>query len=111
MAWDLPGRALHGGKEDLHDFIRSFGGSNRYILDLLGEEVLAGLPVAEREFMLKTSVLAEMAGPLCDEVVGGGVPERFCTSWPAPTCSSLRSTRMVGGIVTITCSPTCCSTS
>ena len=59
------------GKENVHDFIRSFGGSNRYILDLLGEEVLAGLPVAEREFMLKTSVLAEMAGPLCDEVVGG----------------------------------------
>jgi LuxR family maltose regulon positive regulatory protein len=58
------------GKEDVHDFIQSFGGSNRYILDLLGEEVLAGLPVAEREFMLKTSVLAEMAGPLCDEVVG-----------------------------------------
>ena len=59
------------GKENVHDFIRSFGGSNRYILDLLGEEVLAGLPAAEREFMLKTSVLAEMAGPLCDEVVGG----------------------------------------
>jgi LuxR family transcriptional regulator, maltose regulon positive regulatory protein len=60
-----------GGKEDVHDFIQSFGGSNRYILDLLGEEVLAGLPVAEREFMLKTSVLGEMAGSLCDEVVGG----------------------------------------
>jgi len=59
------------GKENVHDFIQAFGGSNRYILDLLGEEVLAGLPAAEREFMLKTSVLAEMAGPLCDEVVGG----------------------------------------
>jgi LuxR family transcriptional regulator, maltose regulon positive regulatory protein len=59
------------GKDDVHDFIRSFGGSNRYILDLLGEEVLAGLPVAEREFMVKTSVLGEMAGSLCDEVVGG----------------------------------------
>ena len=47
------------GKENVHDFIRSFGGSNRYILDLLGEEVLAGLPAAQREFMLKTSVLAE----------------------------------------------------
>jgi LuxR family transcriptional regulator, maltose regulon positive regulatory protein len=60
-----------GGKSDVHDFIQSFGGSNRYILDLLGEEVLAGLPVAEREFMLKASVLGEMAGSLCDEVVGG----------------------------------------
>jgi len=57
------------GKEDAHGFIRSFGGSNRYILDLLGEEVLAGLPEAEREFMLQTSVLKEMTGSLCDEVV------------------------------------------
>ncbi len=32
------------GKEDVHASIRSFGGSNRYILDLLGEEVLARLP-------------------------------------------------------------------
>jgi LuxR family transcriptional regulator, maltose regulon positive regulatory protein len=59
------------GKEDAHGFIRSFGGSNRYILDLLGEEVLAGLPEAERAFMLETSVLSKMTGSLCDEVVGG----------------------------------------
>jgi LuxR family transcriptional regulator, maltose regulon positive regulatory protein len=59
------------GKEDMHGFIRSFGGSNRYILDLLAEEVLASLPEAEREFMLETSVLCEMTGSLCDEVVGG----------------------------------------
>jgi len=58
------------GKEDARGFIRSFGGSNRYILDLLGEEVLAGLPDAEREFMLETSVLSEMTGSLCDAVVG-----------------------------------------
>jgi LuxR family maltose regulon positive regulatory protein len=59
------------GKEDAHGFIRSFGGSNRYILDLLGEEVLAGLPEEERAFMLETSVLSKMTGSLCDEVVGG----------------------------------------
>jgi LuxR family transcriptional regulator, maltose regulon positive regulatory protein len=59
------------GKEDAHGFIRSFGGSNRYILDLLGEEVLAGLPEEERAFMLETSVLSKMTDSLCDEVVGG----------------------------------------
>jgi LuxR family transcriptional regulator, maltose regulon positive regulatory protein len=59
------------GKADVSGAIESFGGSNHYILDLLGEEVLAGLPEEEREFMLKTSVLGEMTGPLCDEVVGG----------------------------------------
>jgi LuxR family maltose regulon positive regulatory protein len=58
------------GKEDVHGSIASFGGSNRYILDLLGEEVLAGLPERDREFMLMTSVLSRMTGPLCDAVVG-----------------------------------------
>jgi LuxR family maltose regulon positive regulatory protein len=59
------------GKEDVHASIRSFGGSSRYILDLLGEEVLARLPDNERRFMLETSVLGRMTGPLCDAVVGG----------------------------------------
>src|SRR5215208_3495978 len=48
----------------------SFGGSNRYIVDLLGEEVLAGLPEDTKEFLLRTSVLRRMTGPLCDAVVG-----------------------------------------
>jgi LuxR family maltose regulon positive regulatory protein len=59
------------GKVNVHASIASFGGSNRYILDLLGEEVLAGLPEDERRFMLETSVLSRMTGPLCDAVVGG----------------------------------------
>jgi LuxR family maltose regulon positive regulatory protein len=57
-------------KEDKRAFIASFGGSNRYIVDLLGEEVLAGLPEEVREFLLKTSVLRRMTGALCDAVVG-----------------------------------------
>jgi LuxR family maltose regulon positive regulatory protein len=59
------------GKDDVPGSIASFGGSNRYILDLLGEEVLAGLPEKDRAFMLQTSVLSRMTGPLCDAVVGG----------------------------------------
>ena len=48
----------------------SFGGSNRYIVDLLAEEVLASLPEDTKEFLLETSVLRRMTGPLCDAVVG-----------------------------------------
>jgi ATP/maltotriose-dependent transcriptional regulator MalT len=55
----------------VHASISSFGGSNRYILDLLGEEVLAGLPEYDRQFMLQTSVLSQLTGPLCDAVVSG----------------------------------------
>jgi LuxR family transcriptional regulator, maltose regulon positive regulatory protein len=57
-------------REDAHAFIASFGGSSRYVLDLLGEEVLAGLPEETREFLLRTSVLRRMTGPLCDAVAG-----------------------------------------
>jgi LuxR family maltose regulon positive regulatory protein len=57
-------------RENTHAFIESFRGSSRYIVDLLGEEVLASLPGDVREFLLMTSVLRRMTGPLCDAVVG-----------------------------------------
>ena len=58
-------------KEDKHAFIASFRGSNRYIVGLLGEEVLAGLTEEVRQFLLMTSVLRTMTGPLCDAVTDG----------------------------------------
>jgi LuxR family maltose regulon positive regulatory protein len=58
-------------KEDKHAFIESFGGSNRYVVGLLGEEVLAGLDENVRRFLLETSVLRRLTGPLCDAVTGG----------------------------------------
>jgi LuxR family maltose regulon positive regulatory protein len=57
-------------KEDKHAFIESFGGSNRYVVDLLGEEILARIPEEVRAFLLETSVLEKMTGSLCDAVVG-----------------------------------------
>src|SRR5829696_232498 len=57
-------------KEDKHTFIESFRGSNRYIVGLLGEEVLAGLTKEVRQFLLRTSVLRTMTGPLYDAVTG-----------------------------------------
>jgi LuxR family maltose regulon positive regulatory protein len=58
-------------KEDKHAFVESFGGSDRYIVGLLGEEVLAGLDESVRSFLLETSVLRRLTGPLCDAVTGG----------------------------------------
>jgi LuxR family transcriptional regulator, maltose regulon positive regulatory protein len=55
---------------DKHSFIESFRGSNRYIVGLLGEEVLLNLPEDVRRFLLETSVLRAMTGPLCDAVTG-----------------------------------------
>jgi LuxR family transcriptional regulator, maltose regulon positive regulatory protein len=57
-------------REDKHTFIGAFKGSDRYIVDLLAEEVLAGVQEDVREFLLRTSILRRLTGPLCDAVVG-----------------------------------------
>jgi LuxR family maltose regulon positive regulatory protein len=56
------------GHEDAAGFIRSFSGSDRFVLDYLVEEVLGRQPPAVGEFLLRTSILDRMCGPLCDAV-------------------------------------------
>jgi LuxR family maltose regulon positive regulatory protein len=56
------------GHEDAADFIRSFSGSHRFVLDYLVEEVLGRQPLALRGFLLRTSILDRLCGPLCDAV-------------------------------------------
>lgn len=58
------------GREDIHGFIRSFTGDHRYIVDYLVEEVLERQPEHVRDFLLQTSILSRMNGPLCDAVTG-----------------------------------------
>jgi LuxR family maltose regulon positive regulatory protein len=58
------------GRDDLHDFITDFTGSNRFILDYLTDEVLDKRPPGTREFLLQTSILDRLCGPLCDAVTG-----------------------------------------
>ncbi|MGO4268380.1 LuxR C-terminal-related transcriptional regulator [Paenibacillus sp. TAF58] len=58
------------GREDIPAFIRSFAGDNRYIVDYLVEEVLQRQPDHVRSFLLQTSILDRLHGPLCDAVTG-----------------------------------------
>ncbi len=58
------------GREDVPGFIRAFAGDNRYILDYLVEEVLQRQPERVRNFLLQTSILDRLSGPLCDAVTG-----------------------------------------
>ena len=51
-------------------FIEEFGGSSRHVADYLSEVVLENLDDRTREFMLATSVLERLSGPLCDAVTG-----------------------------------------
>ena len=58
------------GREDLSAFIRDFTSSDRYILDYLVEEVFARQPAEVQDFLLQTSILKRLSGPLCDAVTG-----------------------------------------
>lgn len=56
------------GRKDPSGFIRGFKGDNRYIADYLAEEVLSRQPEHLRNFLLQTSILGRLCGPLCDAV-------------------------------------------
>ena len=57
------------GRADLPGFIKAFTGSSHYVLDYLIEEVFERQPAEEQDFLLKTSVLDRLCGPLCDAIV------------------------------------------
>ena len=56
---------------DLETFIDSFGGTNRFVLDYLMEEVLNQQSPAIQDFLMETSILEQMCGELCDAVRPG----------------------------------------
>jgi len=58
------------GHRDPAGIVAGFSGSRRYVLDYLAEEVLDGQPPELRAFLLETSVLERLSGPLCDAVTG-----------------------------------------
>ncbi|MGI8476023.1 MAG: helix-turn-helix transcriptional regulator, partial [Thermomicrobiales bacterium] len=56
--------------QDVPAFIRTFAGDHRYVVDYLVEEVLQRQPDGVRSFLLQTSILDRLHGPLCDAVTG-----------------------------------------
>lgn len=59
------------GQSDQMGFVTAFTGSHRFILDYLTDEVLERRPKGTRRFLLQTSILDRLCGPLCDAVTGG----------------------------------------
>ncbi len=49
--------------------VASFSGSHRFVLDYLVEEVLQQQPASVQTFLLRTSVLDRLSGPLCAAVL------------------------------------------
>ena len=60
------------GRDDVAGFIAGFAGDDRYVVDYLAEEVLARQPERVHTFLLRTSILGRLSGPLCDAVTGQG---------------------------------------
>ena len=58
------------GRDDLRSFIAGFAGDDRYIVDYLVEEVLQRQSEDVRQFLLQSSILDRLSGPLCDAVTG-----------------------------------------
>ncbi|MGW8181956.1 MAG: LuxR C-terminal-related transcriptional regulator, partial [bacterium] len=55
-------------RKDVFKFIEEFSGTNRYILDYLLEEVMAGQPPVIQQFLLYTSILERLTAPLCEAI-------------------------------------------
>jgi LuxR family maltose regulon positive regulatory protein len=72
VAHALQGTLSAGGQDAsrVSDFIAAFTGSHRYILDYLTDEVLLQEPAPTQAFLLRTSILERLSGPLCDAVTG-----------------------------------------
>ena len=57
-------------RPDPDAFLGEFTGTHRYVLEYLSEEVLERQPDRVRRFLLQSSILERLSGPLCDAVTG-----------------------------------------
>ncbi len=65
----LAGLSLQGqGAGDRGDFVRAFSGDDRYVADYLVDEVLRHETSPVQAFLVQTSILERLCGPLCDAV-------------------------------------------
>ena len=62
------------GHQDTASFIQSFTGSHRFVLDYLVEEVLHQQSASVQAFLLRTSILDRLCGPLCDAILLNQTP-------------------------------------
>lgn len=70
------------GHKDAAGFIKSFTGSHHFVMDYLVEEVLHQQSENVQTFLLRTSILDRMCGPLCEAVLHGGAGQH-----PTPSAS------------------------
>ena len=74
-ALQLAGLSLRDNP-DRHHVRDAPTGEDRHIADYLAAEVLDRVSPEDRRFMLRTSILQRMSGPLCDALTGDGAADR-----------------------------------
>lgn len=57
------------GRSNLSEFVNAFSGTHHYVMEYLVEEVLARQEQRIQSFLLKTSILDRLSGPLCNAVI------------------------------------------
>ena len=57
------------GQKDTTSFIQSFTGSHHFVMDYLVEEILQQQSERIQTFLVRTSILDRLCGPLCDAVL------------------------------------------
>ncbi|MCU0295597.1 MAG: LuxR C-terminal-related transcriptional regulator [Candidatus Nanopelagicales bacterium] len=65
----LTGLGMRSGSLDLADRVRLTKGSDRAVADYIRTQVLGTLSEDRRRFLIRTSILDELDGPLCDAVL------------------------------------------
>ncbi len=67
IALALQGRS---GESEIEEFVSTFSGGHRYVLEYLVGEVIATQSETVQDFLLQTSVLNRLTGSLCDAITG-----------------------------------------
>jgi LuxR family maltose regulon positive regulatory protein len=83
-------------EKDAAGFVQAFTGSNRYVLDYLVEEVLQRQPQSIQTFLLQTSILDYLTGPLCDAILSRGAGEQQSKVGPNTSAPPFPSTSASG---------------
>ena len=96
------------GRDDIAGFIAGFAGDDRYIVDYLVEEVLQRQPGHVRSFLLQTSILGRLSGPLADAVTGQEGGKATLESLDRGNLFLVRSMTAATGIGITISSPTSC---
>lgn len=58
------------GRPNKSEVVANFAGSQHHVIDYLSEDVLRRQPQPLQTFLLRTSILDRLSGPLCDAVTG-----------------------------------------